>query len=285
MKFNEKVKNIGKLIQKIFKKYPITMILIYFCTIFMVCVIQQGEFIISEEKVEDIMVFSIIWGIGTFFSEIMFQKPKSKIMSYIITLAVSGVLTFFTIKASNFDEMIYRIDGSYIATLILISIYYIMIKLKKELPEYLLEISVNILKSTIIYGVLAGGIALVIAIFSALIYNINLYILNAEILLLGIFYVPSLISSITVIEDTSNFLKKIVKNVLMPLVMATFVIVYIYIIKILIKRDMPSNQIFRILTSLFVIGGLIWTFMQSLKDESIMYKISNKLPYVFIPLI
>ena len=56
-------------------------------------------------------------------------------------------------------------------------------------------------------------------------------------------------------------------------------------IKILILRDMPKNQIFRILSALFIIGMPIWTMTQYFKDESLWYKISLKLPIAFIPFI
>ena len=71
----------------------------------------------------------------------------------------------------------------------------------------------------------------------------------------------------------------------MPLLISAFIIIYLYIIKILVLRDIPKNTIFRIATGLFLIGGFIWTVMNYFKEEGLIYKISTKLPIVFSPFI
>ena len=71
----------------------------------------------------------------------------------------------------------------------------------------------------------------------------------------------------------------------MPLLLTTFTIIYLYIIKILVLRNIPKNQIFRIATALFVVGGFIWTIMGYFKEEGAMYIISTKLPIIFSPFI
>lgn len=58
-----------------------------------------------------------------------------------------------------------------------------------------------------------------------------------------------------------------------------------YIIKILVLRQMPKNQIFRILSSLFIIGMPIWSMAQYFKDENFWYNVSSKLAIAFIPFI
>ena len=57
-------------------------------------------------------------------------------------------------------------------------------------------------------------------------------------------------------------------------------------IKIIVLRKIPANQIFRILAALFACGLPIWT-MNSLweKEENTWQKIINKLPLAFIPFI
>jgi hypothetical protein len=58
-----------------------------------------------------------------------------------------------------------------------------------------------------------------------------------------------------------------------------------YIIKILLLRYMPSNQIFRILSALFLIGLPIWTMISSFEEETLLDKINGKLPLLFIPFV
>ena len=48
---------------------------------------------------------------------------------------------------------------------------------------------------------------------------------------------------------------------------------------------MPSNQIFRILAALFVIGLPIWTMCSSLNEGKTFDKINEKMPLLFIPFI
>lgn len=45
----------------------------------------------------------------------------------------------------------------------------------------------------------------------------------------------------------------------MPCVMIAMAIIYIYIIKIFVTWEIPSNEIFNICSVLFAIGAPIWT--------------------------
>ena len=58
-----------------------------------------------------------------------------------------------------------------------------------------------------------------------------------------------------------------------------------YIIKIIVFKDMPSNQIFRILAALFILGCPIWTMVCNFKEDTIIDKINKLLPKLFIPFI
>jgi len=73
--------------------------------------------------------------------------------------------------------------------------------------------------------------------------------------------------------------------VLGTLVIIAFAIIYLYIAKIIILRDIPSNEIFRILASLFIIGLPIWTMSKSFDNNDLLDKINRKLPILFIPFI
>ena len=62
-------------------------------------------------------------------------------------------------------------------------------------------------------------------------------------------------------------------------------IVYIYLLKILIMREIPSNEIFRIVTGLFCIGMPIWILDYFYRDDTKFMLFLQKLPYGLIPLI
>lgn len=106
------------------------------------------------------------------------------------------------------------------------------------------------------------------------------------ILVIGFFYVPSCIYSFAETNSrTDTFSKILVKYVLFPLTILVFAIIYLYVLKILILRDIPSNQIFAILTGVFILSMPAWTMMEALEEENLWYRISRKLPQLFIPFI
>ena len=153
--------------------------------------------------------------------------------------------------------------------------------------EYILKVAINIIKVSFVYGIISLGIAIILWIFDVLIWDItSQYIGNIEILIFGFFYSTEIIYSLINLDDEVNkFFKNLVKFVLMPLLICAFAIIYLYILKILLLRDIPKNQIFRIATALFIMGGFIWTVMNYFKEEGTIHKISTKLPIIFSPFI
>lgn len=102
----------------------------------------------------------------------------------------------------------------------------------------------------------------------------------------GFFYVPSVIYSFSEINKrVDTFSNILVKFVLFPMTILVFAIIYLYVLKILVLRDVPSNQIFAILSGLFILAVSTWTMMESQEEENLWYQISRKLPLLFIPLI
>ena len=74
--------------------------------------------------------------------------------------------------------------------------------------------------------------------------------------------------------------------IVLPIVLIADLIIYIYFIKILIIREIPSNQIFSIIAGLFIFAFPTWVMINHFKDENKFAKVNAKiLPYSFIPLI
>ena len=167
---------------------------------------------------------------------------------------------------------------AYVSALTLISVYSILINSKLKFKEYLFNVFVNILKSSITYAILALGISLICGIFIALIFDGENYdiIVRANLLIFGIYYVPALIRALSNVnrEEENSFIKGIVKYVLLPLVSIAFVVIYIYIIKIFVLRQIPSNVIFRILLSLFVFAFPVWNMAEIFEENKIVHNVS-----------
>lgn len=290
MQIKEKFKTIPQLVKKIFEKFPITMIAILLSTTFSAITLDTS--FLEPKTIENIMSFVLYFASGSFLAEALFEKDNTKRnLSYIASAIISVILVIIhNIKFStqSIENLVWKISFCYVLTLGILSIYTIFKKTKKDFKEYLLKVFINMTKTSVIYIILSIGISIVSAIFVYLIWEKIGYILvlRLEIFLLGFYYIPKLIYSLVDVDgEVNGFFKGLIKYVLTTLVIISFAIIYLYILKILILRDMPKNQIFRILSALFIIGMPIWTMMQYFQEESILDKISSKLPIAFIPFV
>ncbi len=286
MKFNLKNKfiNFKEMLKKLFEKYPLTLILIYLVT-FIWAFFMDTDFV-REEWFQKILMFAIVWAPGSFFAENFLEKGKKRIGTYVVTAVISYIFVHFAFL-DKFEDTLIKWLVCYISSLVAGSAFLIIKKSEKDFSEYVLKVAINVVKASFVYGIIALGIAMILWIFDVLIWDItSQYIGNIEILIFGIFYSTEIIYSlINLDEEVNKFFKNLVKFVLMPLLISAFAIIYLYIIKILLLRDIPTNQIFRIPTPLFVVCGFIWTTMNYFKEEGTIYKISTKLPIIFSPFI
>ena len=73
---------------------------------------------------------------------------------------------------------------------------------------------------------------------------------------------------------------------MLPLVIAAVAIIYTYILKIIITRVVPSNEIFRILAGLFIVACPTWILNYNFASENkLIKKITGILPYLYMPFI
>ena len=294
MKLKEKINDLFNILKKSIKKFPVTTISIYILTvIYAVCI---GNNNVDWQVINRIATFTSIFAITTFLIETVSNKKKNQIIWYILALIWSAISTIsiytkgpvFGLSNEIFIHFVSRVICCYVISLIILSIYYNFKKSEKSFGSYLTSVVVSIFKTSLIYGILAIGLLIITSIFIFLILNGRHYILlgRIEILLLGMYYVPTVIYSLYNQQgEIGKFAKVVIKYILGTLVMVAFAIIYIYILKIFILRDIPSNQIFRILAALFVIGLPIWTMCSSFNEEKTFDKINNKMPLLFIPFI
>ncbi len=293
MQVKEKIYNLLKVLRKSIEKFPGTIISIFVLTIIFTCYIGNSQF--DWNIIKRLIVATIIFASTTYLIETLIKEKKKNIIYYILSLILSIILTTLVFSKSNilgipndaFVHFMTRFIICYIISLSVLSIYFNFKKSEKGLEEYFTKVVIGFFKTTIIYEILAIGSAIISAIFIFLILNGRGYILIArvEILLLGLYYLPTLIYTLYSPSDEVGKFAKVIKYVLGSLLMTAFAIIYIYILKIIILRDIPSNQIFRILAALFVVGLPIWTMCDYLDEGKTFDKINNKLPLLFIPFI
>ncbi len=282
--------NIKNMINMIFKKYqdlskrfPLTLIVIALITVLLTIFMDNMD----NNFINRVLEFLFIYIIGTMFTEITFDKKK-RMFSYLVFAILS---LFLVILDHSTNELIANITErvlyTYFLSFIIIIFYKLYKNSQKDLAHYTLSISFNILKTSIIYGILSIGLLLISEVFVNLILNNDNYeiILRVEILLMGLFYAPNILEDVfSVQEDINSFMKIIVHYTLLSLIILAFIIIYLYLFKIIITWDFPSNQIFRILTILFIFYLPIW-IMNNYYKEDLLSKINSKLPYMFIPFI
>lgn len=282
-------------IRNVFFKYPFTISIIILLTLLGIIFINKSTGFIPEY----VMPFLGWSGVGIFFSESAFGLKKNiplKAAGMILSVALSVLLVYQYQKYYDNDNYsipndiwFARLSMAYIIVCLVLGIYFCYRRSGYLLPQYGIRIFSNLIKTHIIYSILSiGALGIGIIIQELFFYdNYDMTIVGRMmILVMGFFYIPSLIYSFSEINiKIDTFSRVIVKYVLFPITMLIFVIIYIYVLKILIMRDIPSNQIFAILTGLFIAAAPTWTMMESLEEENLWYLVSRKLPLLFIPLI
>ncbi len=167
------------------------------------------------------------------------------------------------------------------------TVFFFYKRRNDSFEEYTARAFCGLMKAQLVYGIIAIGFLLVLVVFNVLIYDTEQFdlIARSQILILGLVEFPCVIAGLSRTEEKiSKFGKAVLSYVLTALLSLGFIIIYVYIIKILVTWKFPSNEVFSILTGLFVGGVAVWTMAQGCCDENLK-KFYNILPILFIPFI
>lgn len=277
--------NVSNSIKETYKKFPITIIITYIITL--IFALGTDEFVTNFTR-NDWFTLMVIWAIGTIFTETWFSKKSSKIIGSIVSLGIAIVFRALIREDVSFEELLERILTTFVMVLPLLTIYKFIKKSELEIKEYSLIVLSNLGKCTILYILANIGILLVLLVFVELILDGNDYDILSRIfvLLLGGYYVPALINSLTDMSSKpTKFVKILLIYVLTPIVSFLIAILYMYLVKIALKGELLHNAIFSILALTF--GGAIpISILISNYDESPKIKIISKaLVFLFMPFI
>lgn len=298
---------------EIFKEYPITIACIIIATLLAAIIYDMDSENAAYENIIKIIIFLSIFAAGSLFTEEIFRHRYLSISRLGVSehwcikgavLAVfAGITRFFQYSIIHADELIFgmtteaqvdrfmeyleRYFVCYIAILVIMAMYLMYRRLDTSFERYCIDVFSTLIKTTVVYALFALGIAAIIEIFNILIIDTYEFdvIARLEIFLAGGIYGPAIIMVISrKREEIGKFAKVVVEYVLLPILMAAFVIIYLYLLKLLISLDMPNNEVFSILAWLFAAGLPIWT-MASYFDHQVLGKIARFLPFVFIPFV
>ena len=270
-----------EIIKKILERFPIFIMITLFTTIFLV--ITLGTNLINELYFSRILTFIMILASEILLIETKYYKGDFKKMVYCLGAAViAGTLINFDIFNNPLNYVVVRIIYAYIIICILLTIHILYKKSKQGFNEYITNVFINIFKISFINSIISVGVCIIGLIFNTLIYESSYIIPKLLITVTGFFYIPNLVYSLVNFNNKEqNFFKALISYIFFGQLLASYLLVYVYIIKILITRSIPQNEVFTIISSLFIMQLFICTMVSYIKNN----KINKILPILFIPFI
>lgn len=278
----------------------------YAASIFCAFIISVVSIIANQKKgfdIESIVIVCSIWLAGNFLVESLWkktteeaQKNKQKwLIGYGVTFVIAIVFENLSeiLKAQKADipNLIFEsILYFYIACTVLLAIYVLLRQQKLDLPHCIGRIIFALLRAVGVYLVLNIAVILILEIIDALLVDIDTFRveLNIQLLLSALAYFPTCLLAVSdTSEDNAAFTKKFVSYVLLPCVWIAMFVIYLYVVKIFVTQEVPSNEIFGICASLFAIGMPIWMMASGFVEEktSRYAKLISITKYIYAPFI
>lgn len=278
----------------------------YVASIFCAFIIAVVSIIANQKKgfdIESIVTVCSIWLAGNFLVESLWkktaeeaQKNKRKwLIGYGVTFVIAIVFENLSeiLKAQKADipNLIFEsILYFYIACTVLLAIYVLLRQQQLDLPHCIGRIIFALLRAVGVYLVLNIAVILILEIIDALLVNIDTFRveLNIQLLLSALAYFPTCLLAVSdTSEDNAAFTKKFVSYVLLPCVWIAMFVIYLYVVKIFVTQEVPSNEIFSICASLFAIGMPIWMMASGFVEEksSRYAKLISITKYIYAPFI
>lgn len=278
----------------------------YAASIFCAFIIAVVSIIANQKKgfdIESIVTVCSIWLAGNFLVESLWkktaeeaQKNKRKwLIGYGVTFVIAIVFENLSeiLKAQKADipNLIFEsILYFYIACTVLLAIYVLLRQQQLDLPHCIGRIIFALLRAVGVYLVLNIAVILILEIIDALLVDIDTFRveLNIQLLLSALAYFPTCLLAVSdTSEDNAAFTKKFVSYVLLPCVWIAMFVIYLYVVKIFVTQEVPSNEIFSICASLFAIGMPIWMMAFGFVEEnsSRYKKLIHITKYIYAPFI
>ncbi len=278
----------------------------YAASIFCAFIIAVVSIIANQKKgfdIESIVAVCSIWLAGNFLVESLWkktieeaQKNKRKwLIGYGVTFVIAIVFNNLSevLKAQKADipNLIFEsILYFYIACTVLLAIYVLLRQQQLDLPHCIGRIIFALLRAVGVYLVLNIAVILILEIIDALLVDIDTFRveLNIQLMLSALAYFPTCLLAVSdTSEDNAAFTKKFVSYVLLPCVWIAMFVIYLYVVKIFVTQEVPSNEIFSICASLFAIGMPIWMMASGFVEEksSRYKKLIHITKYIYAPFI
>lgn len=278
----------------------------YAASIFCAFIISVVSIIANQKKgfdIESIVTVCSIWLAGNFLVESLWkktaeeaQKNKWKWMigygiTFVIAIVFENLSEILKAQKADIPNLIFEsILYFYIACTVLLAIYVLLRQQQLDLTHCIGRIIFALLRAVGVYLVLNIAVILILEIIDALLVDIDTFRveLNIQLLLSALAYFPTCLLAVSdMSEDNAAFTKKFVSYVLLPCVWIAMFVIYLYVVKIFVTQEVPSNEIFGICASLFAIGMPIWMMASGFVEEksSRYVKLISITKYIYAPFI
>jgi len=278
-----------------FRNFPITLTAIWLFTIILVINLNA-----NENMWGNILLFLFLCGMGSFPLEAYYLK-KHRRKCFFIILGVDLLVSLLLVHLpdilfqhlnvfkdlatlSNWNSYFIRGCVCYALILFLLGIYLCKKNCENTLGEYLIQVLSKTIHYHIVYFILMIGITLLCLILEELFALDYEFFLSAEFLLFGIYFMSAFLLSFYPGADEEGRLTAVLsKYVLSSMLLLCFVILYVYILKIFILWDIPSNALFRITAVLFFFMLPICVMNRTYEENNFLFPVMKWLPLIFIP--
>lgn len=303
-KLQDKLSGQKGLIADIYSRYLVTI-----CAFGLICllgIVENNMDKAVSDFLEHIFLILAVLGLGSLLVESLVQsmQEQKRARVRIAGCVASGVLAIIwdiiarLIEDKPYDlaqSVIERVFIAYMCTLGFLAVYYIITNTGLSLQAYGRTAVFNLIKMFFAFGAINLGCLLILFMFDALLFSLDIWdwIGNIELLITAVVYIPYALICVTdKTEDKSRFKRGFLRVALMPMILAATVIIYAYIVKILLGGK-TSNEIFGTCAWLFVFGAPIWEMAnygvfkdaEESKTNSVWNKIIVNMPYIYAPFI
>ena len=278
----------------------------YAASIFCAFIIAVVSIIANQKKgfdIESIVAVCSIWLAGNFLLESLWKKTAEEALknkrkwligygvTFVIAIVFENLSEILKAQKADIPDLIFgSILYFYIACTVLLAIYVLLRQQQLDLPHCIGRIIFALLRAVGVYLVLNIAVILILEIIDALLVDIDTFRveLNIQLLLSALAYFPTCLLAVSdTSEDNAAFTKKFVSYVLLPCVWIAMFVIYLYVVKIFVKQEVPSNEIFSICASLFAIGMPIWMMASGFVEEKTLRyaKLISITKYIYAPFI
>lgn len=284
MKIKEFLKRMFTTYKENIKQYSATNIVIIVTTL--ILTLMPSNFVMNFTS--RFLMIAVLCALNFFAIETYMQDTKKRRILYVLGIIIAIAINY-VVKLHN-TYAISRMVIGYFLIVLLLAIFKITKDSEEGLSKYLLKVNKNLFYIGIIYVILNMGLMAILVILELLLLDGNSFlniIIRVQTALLGLFLLPAtMMAIINTKTEVTKFIDNIVCFVLLPLILVATAIIYIYMAKIFILKQIPKNAIFRILSALFIVYFPEWIMLESYKEKNnVINKICKLLPIAFIPFI